>query len=336
MLTLIVPGLVWPRRALTDLTFDLPLPAFRRLVGRGRVTRRAAATVHGELAARAGLAGPLPVAALRRLAAGGAPDAGEWVAIDPVHLKFAERSVVVGDPSQLELDADEAERLALSLAPIFAGLGELEVLAPLCWNLRALQPVPDFPPLTEAVGRAARPLPAERAYAAWRHALNEAQIALHAHPVNQARAAAGRPTVNSLWPWGAGTLPAHAALADSRLLADDALATGVARLAGIAAAPLPECFGPDVGDADLAIVDSLAGPAQGGDGLAWRDALSGFEAAWAAPILDALRRGRLDALCLIAPGEPATIELAVAARDLWKFWRPAQPLEQAFAAEVRP
>jgi hypothetical protein len=44
--------------------------------------------------------------------------------------------------------------------------------------------------------------------APWRHAINEAQMVLHAHPVNQARQAAGQPVVNSLWPWGGGRLPA--------------------------------------------------------------------------------------------------------------------------------
>ena len=32
MLTLIVPGLIWTRQALADLTYDLPLPAFTTLL----------------------------------------------------------------------------------------------------------------------------------------------------------------------------------------------------------------------------------------------------------------------------------------------------------------
>jgi hypothetical protein len=33
MLTLIVPGLIWTRQALADLTCDLPLPAFTTCSG---------------------------------------------------------------------------------------------------------------------------------------------------------------------------------------------------------------------------------------------------------------------------------------------------------------
>jgi len=49
MLTLIVPGLIWPHQALVDLTRDLvdprhhALPAFATLLGRGRLTRWPAA-----------------------------------------------------------------------------------------------------------------------------------------------------------------------------------------------------------------------------------------------------------------------------------------------------
>ena len=35
LITLIVPGLIWTRQALADLSHDLPLPAFTALLGRG-------------------------------------------------------------------------------------------------------------------------------------------------------------------------------------------------------------------------------------------------------------------------------------------------------------
>jgi hypothetical protein len=68
MLTLIVPGLIWTRQALADLTCDLPLPAFTTLLGRGRLTRRPPLTTTASSPRSAGIAAPLPAAALRRLA----------------------------------------------------------------------------------------------------------------------------------------------------------------------------------------------------------------------------------------------------------------------------
>jgi hypothetical protein len=55
MLTLIVPGLIWTRQALADLTFDLPLPAFTTLLGRGRLRHLPPADTTAHLAAAGGL-----------------------------------------------------------------------------------------------------------------------------------------------------------------------------------------------------------------------------------------------------------------------------------------
>jgi hypothetical protein len=108
MLTLIVPGLIWTRQALADLTCDLPLPAFTTLLGRGRLTQRPALGTAGILAEISGLAAPLPAAALRRLALREHAEEADWLCLDPVRLNFQERSLVVDDPQNLRLTTEEA------------------------------------------------------------------------------------------------------------------------------------------------------------------------------------------------------------------------------------
>lgn len=321
MLTLIVPGLIWTRQALADLTHDLPLPAFATLLGRGRLIRcppRNTAAVFAELA---GLAAPLPAAALRRLALGRDADDGDWLCLDPVQLRFRERTLIVDDPRQLGLSEEEASAFAVSLAPTFCELGQLEVLAAGAWNLRLSARAPAFQDLPEAAGRSAAALPMTSDYAPWRHALNEAQMILHEHPVNRAREAAGQATVNSLWPWGGGALPQSGDSPHDAIWSDDPVARGIARLLKVECGKLPTGFSPTAARAPLAVVDALEQPARSGDALAWRDALARLETDWLAPALDALREGRLDALRLFAPGDLAAAELRVGRRDLWKFWR---------------
>ena len=335
MLTLIVPGLIWTRQALADLTCDLPLPAFTTLLGRGRLTRRPAATGTELLADIAGLAAPLPAAALRRLGLGLGANANEeadWLCLDPVRLNFQERSLVVDDPQNLRLTTEEAATLAVALAPTFAELGALEVLAPTRWNLRLSAAAPAFQPLPQAAGRAAAPLPLDAAYAPWRQALNEAQMVLHAHPVNRARTSAGQPVVNSLWPWGGGRLPQpRTATTHDALWSNDPVARGIARLLQIDGTTLPDAFGSAPARRPLAIFDALEQPARSGDAIAWRDELARFEAGWLVPALAALSGGRLGALRLIAPGELAAAELQVGRRDIWKFWRKPRPLAELVA-----
>ena len=332
MLTLIVPGLIWTRQALADLTCDLPLPAFTTLLGRGRLTQRPPLGTAAILAEISGLAAPLPAAALRRLALREHPEEADWLCLDPVRLNFQERSLVVDDPQNLRLTTEEAAALAVALAPTFAELGALEVLAPTRWNLRLSAAAPAFQPLPQAAGRAAAPLPLDAAYAPWRQALNEAQMVLHAHPVNQARQAAGQPVVNSLWPWGGGRLPQpRTATTHDALWSNDPVARGIARLLQIDGTTLPDAFGSAPARRPLAIFDALEQPARSGDAIAWRDELARFEAGWLVPALAALSGGRLGALRLIAPGELAAAELQVGRRDIWKFWRKPRPLAELVA-----
>jgi hypothetical protein len=341
MLTLIVPGLIWTRQALADLTYDLPLPAFATLLGRGRLRHLPSRSTAAALAEESGLTAPLPAAALRRLAPRADPDPDEncdWLCLDPVRLRFEQRSLVVDHPQQLELTREESDALAVALAPTFAGLGQLEVASPRLWNLRLLAGAPAFQDLPDAAGRAASLLPPDAAYAPWRHALNEAQMVLHAHPVNQARTAAGQPVVNSLWPWGGGRLPEPGtptrtptrtgAAAHDALWSNDPVARGIARLLQIDGAALPPTYKSSSARRPLAVFDALEHPARSGDAIVWRDELARFEADWLAPALDALRSGRLGALRLIAPGDLAAAELQVRRHDLWKFWRKPRRLTE--------
>ncbi|NJD35006.1 MAG: hypothetical protein FIA96_09280 [Betaproteobacteria bacterium] len=333
MLTLIVPGLIWTRQALADLTCDLPLPAFTNLLGRGRLIQRPALGSTAILAKIAGLAAPLPAAALRRLALHEHPGEADWLCLDPVRLNFHERSLIVDDPQNLRLSEDEAAALAVALAPTFAALGHLEVLSPQHWNLRLSASAPDFQDLPDATGRSAAPLPLKASYAPWRQALNEAQMVLHAHPVNQVREAAGLPVVNSLWPWGGGRLPEfdRRAVAHDTLWSDDPVARGIARLLRIEEATLPAGFRSAAAGRPLVVFDALEPPARTGDAIVWRDELARFESDWLAPALDALRSGRLNALHLIAPGDLATAELQVSRHNLWKFWRKPRALAELVA-----
>ncbi|MDP2826672.1 MAG: hypothetical protein Q8O52_28790 [Sulfuritalea sp.] len=332
MLTLIVPGLIWTRQALADLTCDLPLPAFATLLGRGHLVQRPPENTAAILAEFTGIAAPLPAAALRWFALRDHPGTTDWLCLDPVRLNFQERTAIVDDPQHLRLSSEEAAALAVALAPTLAALGQLELISPGIWNLRLSAPAPAFHDLPEAAARSAAPLPPGPAHAPWRLALNEAQMILHTHPVNRARQAAGQPVVNSLWPWGGGRLPESAGSPHDLLWSHDPVAQGIARLLQIEGAGLPTAYSATAARAPLAVIAALEHPARTGDAIVWRDELARFEADWLAPVLGALRAGRLDALRLIAPGDLAAAELQVSRRDLWKFWRKPRALAEMVQA----
>lgn len=326
-LTLLLPGLLLPRQVLRDTAYDLHLPALAMILGRGQRQWLPAASAHDWVATACGWNQGLPAAPLRLLAAGGQPGEHTWLCLDPVHLRLEENRLLVDDPARLDLSADEDAALRQAVAPLLAAQGELTAGAsPGCWHLRLAGPAPLHPALPEAVGRATDPAqPGGEQGAHWRRLLAEIQTVLHAHPVNRRREESGRPTVNSLWPWGGGRLGATANRPFDALLAGDPVLRGLAAHLGMALAAAE--FDPVPGRV-LAHADSLARPAQELDALAWRDALEQIERQWLTPALAAVRDGRCRSLRLVATGDERCLDVTLGRHHLWRLWRRPSALTQ--------
>lgn len=327
-LTLLVPGLLWPREILHDTTFDLELPALSLLLGRGR--RQPLAGEEAWLAKTFDVPAPLPVAPLRLLGDGGNPSHDEWLCLDPVHLRLEERAIVVDDPARLALTADEDAALRAAVAPLFVPLGDLVAPSAPCpghWYLRLKQrPALETQALPHVVGRSADPMtPAGDDGAAWRRLLAEVQPLLHHDPVNRAREAAGRPTINSLWPWGLGRLPPMTRHAFDRIWNGDALLKGLGALAGVLVEPVPDQF-TRIDGRVLVRLDHLMPSLGTFDATAWRHGLSEIDANWLAPALVAVRTGRCRGLTMIASGHGRAFAVDIGRRDHWRFWRKPRPL----------
>jgi hypothetical protein len=158
---------------------------------------------------------------------------------------------------------------------------------------------------------------------------------LYNHPLSTAREAAGRPAINSSWLWGGGDPLALSSPAPV-VSADLPLARGLARSAGIEPARCAR-FAELDGAADGFVVSAaLERPALTHDADAWRAALLTLEADWFVPLLKALKARRIAHLRLSAPGERQSLELAIAAGGMWKFWRQPRPLAALLAAAPTP
>lgn len=331
-LTLCIPGLLLPEQALLDTARDLPLPALATLLGHGRIARLPSADHYAWLANACGWS-CLPAAALRLLGEGGEPADAAWWCLDPVHLKVHRRGIALDDPATLGLDPEDDAWLRAGVAPLFAPFGELHGHVPGHWYLRPRQAeMIETLPLPQAIARDLDPRqPAGPDGARWRAALADAQPVLHAHPANQQREAAGKQAINSLWPWGGGVLPAviepspWAAIATS-----DPVLLGLARRLGALPAPVPQCFA-DAADADLVVLETLAAPARSLDAIAWSEAVAQLDADWFAPLVAALRAGRLTGLRIAGFGGERGLDVEVTRHDLWKFWRRPRGLAEATA-----
>ncbi|MDR3414241.1 MAG: hypothetical protein P4L87_25315 [Formivibrio sp.] len=321
---LLIPHAVWPNQTESaEVTVGLTLPAFSLLAGRGRCELFTPIPARDWQGQAFGLK-DFPAGPLTLLAADACPSPGFWLRADPVHLAINQRGAEVADPKALEVTADEAKQLIDALNVQFADDGLFFLAAsPDSWLLR-LPAAPDasFTPLESVLGRnMGEFLPQGRDAGRWHQLINEIQMMLYAHPVNDSRAGQGRPLINSLWLWGGGVYPLPEVQPQSTSLihSDDPLLGALAGIAGVNCVPSPGSFSGVHGTDSLVILDNLSMPALWRDALAWREAWLGLERDWLAPALVQLQNGGVSELIITLP--EAGIKISVRKRDLWRFWR---------------
>jgi len=268
--------------------------------------------------------GDLPVAPVTRLADMGVIDREWWVRADPVYLEPGHDSLALH--AGLDLTQSEADSLASELNTALVTDG---------WLLKAPRPDRWYlkPPraarirttaLSAAVGRDIHALlPDGAENRAWHTRLSELQILLHTSSVNAAREARGRQPANSVWFWGAGRLPQLGTVAWTQVWSNEPLASGLARLAGLPAAPLPEDAQKWLDQAGTAsdcllILDQLASLQLQGDVYGWQPALLGLDSDWIAPLMAAVHAGQLASLTVLSDTGPV---FRYRRAHRWRFWR---------------
>jgi hypothetical protein len=263
-----------------------------------------------------------PVAPYTLLADGGAPGGDYWLRADPVHLSVGMNGLGL-DATPLDLTRAEADALAATLNGHFQNALAFHPLHPERWYVRLAEaPEVETTPLSDAAGAPiGDKLPSGSGASRLCALMNEAQMLLHEHPANAAREARGAPTVNSVWFWGGGSLETGLARPWSVVLADDPLARGLARAAGVPERSLPR-------NAETMLT---ALPAGGTVLAVVRADGAELERDWYGPLLAALRDGRIGMLSLALPGRSSLLEVETVRADLRRFWRTRKPLEVFFA-----
>jgi hypothetical protein len=319
-LTLILPGLLWPPHSARQATHDLHLTSLPWLLGAAKPERCAPASAEEHLLACFGLdpkTGGL--AALRAL--GDGLDEKHLLCADPVSLHVQHEGLMLGDVDTLNLTADEAHALTNSLNSSFPDVGRFIAAAPDRWYLALHRPLPaGTRPLFDVIGRRVDNfLPQD---ASMRRLMNEIQMLLHAHPVNQARERNGQMPVNSLWLWGEGALPQHPPRA-LHVDAEGPLARGLQRWAQ-ARADAPT----------VRVLSSLWRPWLSGDLDAWREALIELDQHSLTPARQALKKGELT-LTLMLPGDRFSLRLTCTRPPWWRL-RPRRGDLQHLLTEHSP
>lgn len=344
-LELLIPDLIAPG---PDAARGLALPSLERLLGRAVKTVEAPTTVDSWLSVAADLrttddTTPAPSAVLSLLGDGGTPGTSGWLRADPVHMRVDRDQLLLDALPAATLSEKDATGLLDTLNRHFAADAiKFSSTRPHTWYVETLtSPQAVFTPLSAAQGNNADALRPQGSDAMlWQRIANEAQMLLHEHPVNEAREQRGELPINSVWFWGAGTLPQNAGLRYRQIWTDDAVARGIAMLSGVRVAGVPrtatQWFAQETeAGAEgryLVVLDGLRRAVREQGLEAWRAALHDYERDWFVPVHEALRRDRIGMLTIHALAAHFTLSAEVIRGDLVKFWRGAKPLA-AYAGE---
>ncbi len=258
-------------------------------------------------------------------------DAKYWLRADPVHLSVNRDRIVLLDASQLEVTSAESTALVATLQAHFES-DDLAFVAPHAerWYVTS----------EKAIGIRTHPVSTVRGRnvasywfdgvdrALWQTRLSEMQMLLHAHPVNEAREAAGQLPINGVWFWGEGEMPSTVKNNYAQIVASDVVLEGIAVLSS---APFIEAsqsrwseLTSTLNENTLVALDQLDASSTYGEWEDWQTSLSALDRSWFVPALAALKKGQLKTINICAPGKNNGKMFSTSRIDQLKFWRRSQ------------
>jgi hypothetical protein len=340
-LDILLPFGLPPEEMAADLFRELKTPALATLVARAKSQR--AESRHQQrdefsralpheawLAHQFGLedrmraAGSPPVALAAMQMLGLPSEAGVWFIVNPVHIHVARDHLVLTDPRQLPLTEPESRALFAVAQPLFEEAGKTLLYGNAqTWFARA----DAWDQLQTSTPDAASGhnidiwMPKGAGERDWRKLQNDVQMHWFTDPVNAERESRGLKPVNSLWIWG-GTPP---------MQSSPAFRTEVFNLNGWMRAfgefstnqmsnATPSDIITQAPQRGLLVLDELLEPALANDWSRWLEQVHTMETTWLAPLLAALKSGRIDQLSLILTHHARISTFTASRTSLRKFW----------------
>jgi hypothetical protein len=317
-------ALPWLQAALAEASMNDALPAMsalRWLGGRGQLVPGHSLGWREWLLEPVGGAGLLarwpagPALALENGLT--APGPGCWCLAQPVHLAAGLDHLRLAPLAQSAVAADEADALGALVAAHFPA-HELSVAAFVhgAWLLRFTRSIECSTQAPDVVANhnVHDFMPAGRDGSRVRSLMNEIQMLLHEHPVNQRRERVGKLPVNGWWLWGFGEASGATSSTEGAggwsLRSDDRWLRAIWHARGGGAGALPAVQGEALRGETLVALS--APPAEG-----VADSLASVDAGLLSMLVSHVSAGALSSLDLLA----GSTTLRIDSRARLRFWR---------------
>jgi hypothetical protein len=317
-LHLFIPDLLLQRDAMQKISAGLKLPYLSKILARSRQINQPHRVLEDCLCEAFGVQTFAP---LRASADGLEVGSAHWMCADPIHLELQQSQVIL--QPEVKCGAEESTALCDALNRHFEEDGIVfSAPHPQRWYVSS-DGRSDVvtTPLRVASWRDVKAYQPQGADALrWRSLSNEIQMLLHAHAINQDRAACGRQAINSVWLWGGGCAR-NIETNVGTIGGDETLSSPFAKVATIPyCASLEDMLRVEV-EAGVWVETTLATAWQRGDFYEWREALERVERELAHPLWNAIEQGRLQTLTLDVLTETETRQFVFDRSASWKLWR---------------
>jgi hypothetical protein len=246
--------------------------------------------------------------------------------IDPVHLRIDMDSAIMLAAEDLMLTDEEVNELTVSINQHLKQDGiKVHVVHPHRWYLFFDAPRDiNTTPLHQVMGKDIHGfLPQGGEHLYWRSLLNELQMLLYTHPVNQQREQRGLATVNSVWFWGEGILPEKYQTNWDEIYTDNHRVEILAAFCGIPCYTLNQYQNKAAKDNVIIVMTELETLVQNQDIFAWIKVLTTLDASLFKKIRQEFKLKNLKWLSIF-PGNQLQFELSQ--RQSAKWWKLSKPI----------
>ncbi len=269
-----------------------------------------------------------------------------WMFAEPAHFQADRDTVNLFSSSSLDIAASETAILIDSLNSNFADRGLAFCAGPSGhWYVSCnAEELPQTTSIRAAQrGAVFEKLPQSRGELSWKSIQNEAQMLLFSHPVNDAREAAGKLTINGLWFWGEGVLPMTTASCKPTIGAvfgDTPLANGIAKWSGVQFALLAQLATEDIISFtahNALLIDTLTIFHERGDVKGWREAALQLDSQIFAPLLASLKTGAIDEIILTLPRDRDSLVVTTNTQSMhgiFSWWKRLTQRPRPFLASA--
>jgi hypothetical protein len=241
-----------------------------------------------------------------------------WLRADPVHLAIQRDCFSLSDPVPLMLETEHARLILDSLNQHFNQDGLMFYIGKSgAWYVRA-DKAPQLQTILPSVAmdkNVHQFMPQGENAPKWKAILNEIQMLLHDHPVNEIRESNGNVILNSIWLSGGGMMPLfNNILYDVDLvISNEVLNQGLAKWANKPLQTLPNSLDKVFQSNRQHVRLKLTHTGQS-------------DATWFEPILSGLRKRKIEQLTLNLGFYERTFVVVIKPLDICKFWRKSKTM----------